>query len=328
MKKKLPDYNNYLVYHGSLPSVEFYTAEVTVDVPDTLHIPPLPYKKDNKLLFPVGIFSGVYNSIELRKAIEMGVRILDVKKVIIFPESGYFLKEYVSHIYPLKAATKDDLYKNFYKIMLNSLYGKFAMATDGLQELSITDDGEIFFKDKITQYSPAYVNVIWSSFITSYARIHLLEHLLQVEYPLYCDTDSIFFAGKKSFKYSAALGGFKSEGVYDTGEFYLPKFYTLTKSKGKDIIKIKGIPYDFQSDFLSDFYLMVENPDEYNRKKIAGKLTKWSRPLKYREALRRGMRPNQWVEQGKEIQTEYDKRIILEDGSTYPIKVDERYDKS
>ena len=147
---------------------------------------------------------------------------------------------------------------------------------------------------------PVYSNVLWSAFITDRARIRLHEYLLKTENPIYCDTDSIFYNGERHFEYRSGLGDFESTGRFDKGEFWLPKLYLLEKTEAQDTetnskgkkTKVKGVPFDFQDEFLDYFYV------------------EFFSPVKYREALRRGLKPNEWIIKRKAIKAQYDKRHV------------------
>jgi len=92
-------------------------------------------------------------------------------------------------------------------------------------------------KEKHVQH--AHVPV--AAFVTSYARVNLMEHLLTCPNVYYCDTDGFatdadrLYTGKK-------LGEIKLEKTYVDSLFHSPKLYHLQLASGEHIVKAKGFP--------------------------------------------------------------------------------------
>jgi len=163
----------------------------------------LPYRGENNLLFPVGNFTTTVNFNELRFALKAGV--IEVTKVYYIvsanPVKSPFTK-FVNDNYRKRFESDNDFDKFFYKIILNSLYGKFAQKKkyqdeyynqipyELISELQKTGD---FYK--LNRFSEeredCYLTTInkkqensffaiptYSSYITSQARITLLQGLI------------------------------------------------------------------------------------------------------------------------------------------------------
>ncbi len=127
----------------SHPSLEQCTAmidkgyvgflECDVFIPDTCNYPPLPTKRDNKLVFDTGYLSGIWDFEELRLLSEPEVNgtILYVRKAVFY-ESRPIFANMVTDIYSYRD-TRSHLYNEglsfVAKLILNSLYGKFGMAS-------------------------------------------------------------------------------------------------------------------------------------------------------------------------------------------------------
>lgn len=106
------------------------------------YVPRLPIKKDGKLITPLGEFEGWYLSEELKFAEKNGRTVLGGSK---FTEKRKIFNEYVNDFYKdkeLATIEKNNVMKQFYKSMLNCLYGRF-----GIKE--INDKVEIVNKDKL-----------------------------------------------------------------------------------------------------------------------------------------------------------------------------------
>jgi hypothetical protein len=121
------------------------TIEVTVNIPDPFNeqnIPLLPFycEKRGKLLFPTGRIRGCWTLPELKFAVDRGVQILEFHKIIIFEKMSSVFIGFVNHFEKLKMDNTETFkgsgvnkngdpvnhsLKNFAKLLLNALYGKF-----------------------------------------------------------------------------------------------------------------------------------------------------------------------------------------------------------
>jgi hypothetical protein len=121
---------------------------------------------------------------------------------------------------------------------------------------------------------------------------------------LYCDTDSVFYQAKRPLHTeSKKLGGWKLEGEYTFAQFLAPKLYGLLEKDGKEKVRAKGVPRNASVKFFHE-----------------GK-AQFSRPLKLRSILKRGLTGNLWIETSKERRTAYTKRKTLDNGTTVPLNV-------
>jgi hypothetical protein len=247
-------------------------------------IPALPVRAD-ELLFPYGSIYGTWAYPEIRQLLADGGRVVRCKQAIEFDDVESPFDQYVNYCYKGKVESKTDLDKTFWKLMLNSLYGKFGQ-NGGLE--IIYDD-----KEKTLEGKAKHANIIWSAYITSYARLRLLSILRSCRSLFYTDTDSIFTFD--DFPTSTELGGLKLEGQYSTAEFKGNKLYCLD-----DSVKAKGVPRKYARDFFRN-----------------GR-TVFRKPMRYRESRRRGLQPNVWNDVEKQARKDYSKRKILPDGSTEP----------
>lgn len=291
-------------------------SEVTVWVPDSLRIPYLPHRSPQGLIFPTGKLRGRWTNFELREAQKYGVKILKAHKSIEFLGTVQPFDEFVDTLYKfrLKAQKeKDELLSDSAKLILNNLYGKYAQGNEITRLLPYNETklktGDRLFKDlvlrdEVNEY-PLHTNVVWSAYVTAYARDRLFRGMRSVEENggllLYCDTDSIVYKGDPIFPNSKNLGELKLEGVWETAHFKLPKLYHLGGEK--EVFKAKGVPRIKAKDFFE--------------KGVA----EFQRPNKLRESLRRNLVPNEWHTTKKEVRRKYDKRIIGKNGKTSPISI-------
>lgn len=277
-------------------------ARVTLTIP-ACAIGPLPVRapETGELLFPIGEVTGAWCYPEIRAALERGARLDRVHWALEFSETCDPFSSYVADCYARRLRAKaagDELGSIFWKLVLNSLYGKFAQSS-GI--LTIKNDTEFTIPT-----TGRNANVIWSAYVTSYARVELLGLLEKTANPYYCDTDSVF--SDTQFETSTDLGGLKLEGEYDRTLFKGNKIYTRTgivyTDKGPkrvvDDAKAKGVPRDAAGDFIR-----------------TGRAV-FRRPVRFRESRRGYQPPNKWIEATKELRTEYRKRRQTENGETTP----------
>jgi hypothetical protein len=223
-------------------------ANVSVDYPEDVNFPVLPYRYRGRLCFPVGRFSGVWTAAEIEAAEEQGARITWHKSVWI--ESGPVFSEMVSELYQYRDKSRpgyDEGLAQTAKILLNSLYGKFGMNVtrekiiflekeddeppEGAKPCNPKDpDCRLWMVDEVVD--APYIAPQVSAYITALSRLHLHRLITQasaVGQVAYYDTDSVLTTADLSHMCSSKLGGLKDEGMGLTykGVFVQPKLYSL-----------------------------------------------------------------------------------------------------
>jgi len=279
-----PSPGNVLSVGHSIPKGEhaLYMAEVDVEVPE-MYLPPLPFRHEGSVFFPTGKWKGWFNQVDLELLEEQGGRLLRVGRVIQF-EPFSDLAEYATTLYEKRRTGTTDFDKIVYKLLLNSLYGKFAENTHKQQLLinppfttcphvpahppKVDDPRE---SSCMTQLLPG----IWlleneaeiphecvpiSSQITALARRNLYHHMEPCEVKHYCDTDG-FSTNRPDLPVGDKLGQLKLELVFKEAEFISPKVYRIDKK-----VKAKGMS-------LADKRDMPQGLDEDARKKWIGEVS-------------------------------------------------------
>lgn len=296
------------------------TGMTTCTVESNMKIPILPYRGDS-LIFPNGRFSGTWTNNEIQYFIKQGGKILKVTSGVHFEKTVRPFTNFVKHFYSLRLNAKTNEEKYFYKILLNSLYGKFAQGNEiqTLQsgEINEKTSGLIFYDYKGMAYfvdnektnTSLYSNIIWSAYVTAYARIILHKLLVKDEKNLiYTDTDSIF-TYNKNFPIGKEIGNLKLESKSHSGLFLLPKLYFLFNSKDElDKAANKGFPVS--SDTMMRF--LYQSGFSVRRK-----------PIRLRSALSRGIEFNTWLFLLKFIKHNYNKRMVLKNGDTLPLLINQ-----
>jgi len=333
MLNAMPNPNKHKYYAvGSLYNINTYegVSEVLVEVPANIKIPPLPYKKGGKLIFPTGTFRGYYNHNELCNAMKYGVKLLEIKEQLIYPQTKYYFKDFIEHHYAERNKLKAD--KNPLEVMekniMNNLYGKFAF--NYRESSSIIPAHEFDIQKHLAKASfvlpmccnkfisietlneevPVYSFPIWSSYITSYARIKMYEFLSNNSLQdriISTDTDSIFIYNyQNEIKTSNKLGDMKLEDGYpcNMGYFVRPKMYMTEKPK------CKGVKFD---------YANPENAHAQFMAILDGDAIVQERFIKFRTALNSKdahkwgkLKPNQIIEITKTLSLEDSKRVWVD----------------
>ena len=211
-----------------------YLADVTLEVPDT-QMPPVPFRKDGRVFFPVGRWRSWLTSTDVRLALREGAVLHAVHEVYTF-EPFWDFRAYSEEIYGRRAAAETPFRKLVLKYLLNSLYGK---AAEGLvkQEMLINPDEVdrtqmqmlqpgVWLREK--QAVIAHRHVVVSAFITAIARRTLFDFCkmcyVQGLKPFYTDTDSIFTKAVLPVD-DKKLGALKLEKKMEWAEFAAPKIY-------------------------------------------------------------------------------------------------------
>lgn len=208
------------------------------------------------------------------------------------------------------------------KILLNSLYGKFATRLDNKTEIKYKDrvsytdleNGAKEYKQsgfyrvkKIFEDGqiPNFINPIISAYVTAYARDRLFDAMTKgLDSDIfYYDTDSLFTT--KKLTTSTGLGELKLE--LQAEEYYLvkPKFYALKIDTDKYRCKIKGCN-NINQNFM-DFNEILKNKNH-----------SFIKFIKLKEALVRNMQFNEKIEVTKELSLDDDKRDWL--GRKFSVK--------
>jgi len=318
-------------------AMTYYEGCAKVDVTHKEHFFGfLPCKmkigKSEKLVFPIGNFTTTVNFNELRMALQYNiVKIRKCHYVVVGKKVTSPFVSYIDVLYHCRKMADDGLNSLIYKLRMNALYGKFGQKTKYITKyyddfpldrvLELISEGKKFdvkpfnrirkdcflITENDNVKSSFYSIPLYASYITSSARVHLLENMLQnpSDKIVYCDTDSIFIEGDFKGDTGNELGQFKKEDKYIT-EIRGLKNYTYTNEAGLPLQKLKGVPSKAKKTIDG-----ITGAEVYNIKKY----------YKTLQSLRQNKEAGRSYEMKKEIRTNYDKRIVLSDGTTKPIKL-------
>lgn len=194
-----------------------------------------------KLMFPNGIFKAWFTYPEIRYFLWHNLGdILETYETYEVNRLTRVFEPFIDHFFKLKETDKEGA--SFWKLFMNSLYGKFAQNIES-PEVTLSKDVKV---TKLTQKAKRKFllrsNVLISAYITAYGRIHMHSHYTKVglENLVYTDTDSIHTL-KKLSDVGEGLGQLSFKGETDNprrATYIRGKFYLFN-----DGLKCKGLQY-------------------------------------------------------------------------------------
>ena len=158
---------------------------------------------------------------------------LDYIKGWRFKGAEGLFKDYIDHWMHIKETTTGAR-RQLAKLMLNSLYGKFATNPRGQKKVPYIDpdDGVVRYKlDEPDDRDPVYTAM--GAFITAYAREKTIRSAQAVfDRFIYADTDSLHLIGHDEPDgleiHPTKLGAWKNEGLFTDSKYLRPKTYMET----------------------------------------------------------------------------------------------------
>jgi hypothetical protein len=266
-------------------------SHVKVFCPD-IKYPLLPFRTKNKLLFAKGEFEGWYTHEELKKAISIKYKILEVKETYYFKETCKPFHDYVTDLYAKRLEYRkngNEEMAEICKLFMNSLFGKFGQKFIGRENIVSTKYYNKEYKkmDRYNQFlsrvvedgEPAsFCMPMWSAYITGYARLKLYDYLVEHN-AIYCDTDSIII--DHEIATSDKLGDMKLEMKIKKGICIRPKFYgIINANEKKPICKECNIEMDLLD---NNYFKCSICNSKTNRNKI--KIKGVGKKLSYEELM-------------------------------------------
>lgn len=218
---------------------------------------------------------------EIEAGLDTGtLEILEVIEAIKFEHVTKF-DSFVEHFYDLRKqadANGDQARKEFYKLVLNSSYGKFAMDPRKFEDwyfqgedeagpkgITYADEpefdefgnqisgptgwhrdtirgGSVFWSRPNDKRLRRFINCATAASITGAARADLLRAIKGATRPIYCDTDSVICEALEGVHFSQTeLGGWKCEGEGDVAYIGGKKLYAVM-NEGEAVKKAsKGV---------------------------------------------------------------------------------------
>lgn len=324
---------------GRLPDSGIYLADVEVSVPKDCPLPPLPYRASNRIFFPTGKWRSYFFWVDILTLLEAGGTIEKVYDVVHF-EPFEDCALFALDLYA-KRQKAEGFQKYLYKILLNSLYGKFAESTKkerwhvnpdskNLERLACKAAGG---PNRSSMYMPGlwqetitvrleHEHVALSAAITAWSRRALYLYM-QGRDCYYCDTDG--FAIPKRYKLDrvgSGLGDLKLEKIVKAADFIAPKVYRLEMEDGTKIHKAKGFSLK-QAQKRENGKLVSLTEATAFEHIMEGREIELIRMMRLKESMSRAILGPEEHKVTKRLRSVFPKRCFFEDGSSRPWSVKE-----
>ncbi len=345
----MPCPGQYIGNSRRIPSSGIYFADVTIKVDDT-YLPPVPTRINGRLFFPTGQWRSWLSGVDIELLERAGGKILKLHEAFHF-HPFHDLAAYATTLYERRKASPEGFLKVAYKLLLNSLYGKFAEspykssllidpAPDRVRYCDCKSDPCDCGADQMLlpgvwlterKVPIPHMHVPISAHITAVARRTLFDYLGYCGEFHYCDTDG--FSTTETLDTASSLGALKLEKLIREGTFLASKLYrlegtVLEEGRWKDLetetdhqgVKAKG----FSRPSVARFLALQE-----------GKQIEAVRMSRSKEILRRAMRdardgktPRTYPTESKitkklNLSDAIPKRFTYPDGETRPWHMSE-----
>jgi len=281
-----------------------------VKCPNNLEHAVLLQKKDHKLLASLDITEGHFTSAELIVAIEKGYEITSIVNALVSKAAaGILFNSYIAKYIEIKnkhsanGTEPNTGLREIAKMMLNSLWGKFAQKEDSgetkyfnktkgvewdklinrynldeVSDIKISEATEDYIYVSITEQITPHLklrstNLMLASFVTANARLRLFGWLdILGDRVIYHDTDSIVYEYNKNLvniPTGHELGEWEEEcnrislWAALAAKTYAYKGLVPNTDKPKDVIKSKGFSTGFTIDEYCTYVKEFFNYLEY-----------------------------------------------------------------
>lgn len=289
------------------------TVWARVTVPECRH-PPLPIRLGSgRLVFPTGTFEGAWTTHELRRAVDVGVRIEQVLRARIAEETTDALAGWCWHVWRARQSMQP--WQGLLKLLANSLTGKLAQRDErtntfygpvermpkDAEQLTTVRDGRLWWRTESHVIGPC-ARPEWAAYLAAEARVELHRQLLEAgDQSAYCDTDSVYSRERLTRGLGTELGEWKLEGTGADWRAAAPKLYRY-ETDGHAHVRGRGL-----RGLTPEGYERLTEPpkpgaDRYKWESSAGVRTLLGSLKRHGEArferasLRRGLAPpTQWV---------------------------------
>jgi len=214
-----------------IPDYGIYFADVDIEVPES-YLPTTPKRVAGRIFFPVGRWRSWLSGIDIELLLNEEGKIHRVHEVFQFAPFTD-LADYARDIYQQRKKEKDGFKKVALKLLMNTLYGKFAECSFKSCLMIDPDPSQIDYeKDEMVlpgiwlkekEVPIPHMHVPIASHITAIARRNLYTPMSICNQVNYCDTDG--FSSDQRFSISNELGGLKLEKKEQDSTYLACKLY-------------------------------------------------------------------------------------------------------
>lgn len=225
----------------------------TIQLKGNLSFIPTEYITDSK-----GIVDLTLTCVDLELLFKhYNVENVDYVGGYMFKATDNIFRGYIDYWADVKAKSTGGA-RQLAKLMLNSLYGKFATNPKKQNKIPKFKYGEITLELQDPTYDePVYTAL--GAFITARARAYTITNSQALyEHWVYSDTDSMYLTGiteDEAKKYidihPTKLGAWKLEHHFSKGKWLRPKTYIINSTEDNLSIACAGMPDNVKADILA-----------------------------------------------------------------------------
>lgn len=284
MKKDLLPYGFPLFFEGKYKEnkkyplyIQHILCEFTIkkDMLPTIQCKSFMYAQHQYISQSKGITELYLTNVDLELFLKhYNVRNIEYLNGYMFMGARGMFDDYINKWGKIKEENTG-MIRGWAKLMLNSLYGKFATNPDVTMKIPyLSDDKIVKFKNSETKLrDPVYTAM--SVFITSYARLKTIT-TAQNNYKrfIYADTDSIHLLHKTIPDipiHKSELGFWKQENTFERARFIRAKTYIEDSKELGLIVRCASMPANVKKYVTFDNFKYGFNTNDYNVSKLRHK---------------------------------------------------------
>lgn len=224
----------------------------TIQLKNNMSFIPTEYVTDSK-----GIVDLTLTNVDLELMLEhYDIKYIEYVGGYKFKATDNLFRDYIDYWAEIKANSTGGT-RQLAKLMLNSLYGKFATNPKKQNKIPQYHNGEISLElTEPTIDEPVYTAL--GAFVTARARSYTIRNSQRLyKYWVYSDTDSMYLTGLTEAEASKVieihptkLGAWKVEHHFSRGKWLRPKTYILKSAEDGLSITCAGMPDNIKADIL------------------------------------------------------------------------------
>ena len=225
----------------------------TIQLKNNMSFCPTDYITDSK-----DIIDMVISSVDLELMFEQyDILYIEYHGGYKFKATSNIFKEYIDYWADIKAKSKGGM-RQLAKLMLNSLYGKFATNPKRVNKIPHFSHGVVEYKLSDPEYEdPVYTAM--GVFITARARAYTIRNSQCLfKNWVYSDTDSMYLTNITEDEASnyinihpTKLGAWKLEHHFERAKFLRPKTYIMRSVEDGLSITCAGMPANIKNEVLA-----------------------------------------------------------------------------
>lgn len=224
----------------------------TIQMKNNLAFCPTEYITDSK-----GIVDLTLTNVDMELMFEhYDIEYIEYLGGYKFKATDNIFREYIDYWAEVKATSTGGT-RQLAKLMLNSLYGKFATNPKKQSKFPVCSKGEISLELNDPEIEePVYTAM--GAFVTARARAYTITNSQRlIDYWVYSDTDSMYLTGITEEEASklidihpTKLGAWKVEHHFTRGKWLRPKTYIMKSIEDNLSITCAGMPDNIKSEIL------------------------------------------------------------------------------